>query len=119
MANVISYSAIVKRIKETKQKTRRDGKPGRSYQPCIVEYLDGPMKGKQTAAQRTLGVNAQGIEKLPVSEEQQVRCILEIVERPIVDTTTGQVIGMEEVPYFEISTSEVLSAAEVLSLVRG
>jgi hypothetical protein len=72
-----TYKAQVKQIFTTDKdgvtpltKKGADGSE-RPIQLCIVEFTDGPLKGKSEWATRTL-INRDGVEKSPVKKDQEV-----------------------------------------------
>ena len=87
---------IVSILDEVKTKSN-----GKQYLTATVEFTDGPLVGKTYFAQRTLGEN-----KASIAVGQNVRAILEIVERD----------GVKR-PFFEISTSIVDDADSLMALL--
>jgi hypothetical protein len=75
---------------------------GKQYLRCEIEFTDGPLTGKKYFAQRTLGEN-----KAAISVGQSVRAILNIV-------TDDN--GVKR-PFFELSTSRVDSAEDIMALL--
>jgi len=87
---------LVSILEEVKTKSN-----GKQYLTATVEFTDGPLVGKTYFAQRTLGEN-----KSAIAVGQNVRAILEIVERD----------GVKR-PFFEISTSIVDDADSLMALL--
>lgn len=91
-----SYNAVIVNISE-EAKTKSNGK---FYTLCTVKFTDGPLENKTYFAQRTLGEN-----KALVSVGQNVKAILNIV-------TDDK--GVKR-PFFEISTSSVDNAEDIMA----
>ena len=72
---------------------------GKQFLRCEVSFQSGPLVGKKYFAQRTLGED-----KASISVGQQVQCILNVV------TDSN---GVKR-PFFEISTSRVNSADDIM-----
>ena len=97
MSNTQSFDAVITLINdEIKSKSN-----GKQYLQCEVEFKEGRLAGKKYFAQRTLGEN-----KASVSVGQSVKCILNVVETD----------GVKR-PFFEISTSRVDSAEDIMALL--
>lgn len=70
---------------------------GKEFQLCRVQFTDGVLKGKTYFANRTLGVD-----KNPITVGQDILAYLTVVE---------------DKPFFEISTSVVDDADEIMGLL--
>lgn len=91
-----SFKAIISRIYDDVS-TKSNGK---EFMLTEVKFVDGPLAGKEYFANRTLGEN-----KAEITVGQEVRCIMNVVANE--DGTKR--------PFFEISTSRVDSAADILA----
>jgi hypothetical protein len=81
-------------------KTRANGDSA-PYALCGVRFLDGPLKGKSTWAQRTL-LNREGIIKENVAKGDEVFVIASVYDNK---------------PFFEISTSVNATDSEMLAML--
>lgn len=90
-----SFKATITRIMD-EVKTKSNGK---QFMTAFVKFSDGPLAGKEYFAQRTLGEG-----KTEIKVGQDVRCMLSVVD----DNGTKR-------PFFEISTSQVDSAEDILA----
>lgn len=91
-----SFDAIILNI----QDEARPKSNGKFYQLCQVEFTSGKLAGKKYFAQRTLGEN-----KSAITVGQSIKAIMQIVTDDA---------GVQR-PFFEISTSQVDSAEDILS----
>lgn len=96
MAENQSFDATITLIQD-EVKTKSNGK---QYVTCEVAFKSGPLVGKTYFAQRTLGEN-----KASVSVGQDVKVLLNVA----VDKD-----GIKR-PFFEVSTSRVDSADDIMS----
>lgn len=92
----VMYSATITKISDTVG-TKSNGK---QFLLAEVRFTDGPLTGKTYFAQRTLGES-----KAAIHVGQDIKAILNIV-------TNEQ--GVKR-PFFEISTSSVDSAEEIMA----
>lgn len=96
MATNQSFDATIVTINE-EIKTKSNGK---QYLTCEVSFNNGPLAGKCYFAQRTLGEN-----KAEVSVGQDVRVLLNVVT---------DADGKKR-PFFEVSTSRVDAAEDIMA----
>lgn len=96
MANAQTFDATITLIQD-EVKTKSNGK---QYSVCEVSFTSGPLTGKNYFAQRTLGEN-----KASVSVGQNVKVILNVVTDDA---------GVKR-PFFEISTSRVDAAEDIMA----
>lgn len=94
---VQSFDAIILTIDEE----ARPKSNGKHFLLCEVEFKSGALLGKKFFANRTLGLN-----KTEISVGQDVQVLLSFAERD----------GVKR-PFFEISTSRVASAEEIMDLL--
>jgi uncharacterized OB-fold protein len=90
------YNASIVSISDD-VKTKSNGK---QYLTAVVKFTDGPLSNKTYFAQRTLGEN-----KAAIHVGQSVKAVLNIVEDDK---------GVKR-PFFEISTSRVDSAEDIMA----
>jgi hypothetical protein len=96
----LSFEAVIELIND-EVKTKSNGK---SYVTAEVKFTSGALAGKKYFAQRTLGES-----KAEIKVGQSVRCM--------VNTVLGD-DGVER-PFFEISTSRVNDAADIMAALKG
>lgn len=94
---VQSFDATILSISD-EARTKSNGK---QWISCEVEFKSGALTGKKFFANRTLGPN-----KAEISVGQNVQVLLSFSERD----------GVKR-PFFEISTSRVTSAEEIMELL--
>lgn len=85
-------------------------KNGKEYLTCRVQFTNGPLTGKVYFANRTLGD-----EKNEISVGQDVLTYLTVVENKEIDAEGNEKIVPR--PFFEISTSIVDDADELVALL--
>lgn len=85
-------------------------KNGKEYLTCRVQFTDGPLTGKVYFANRTLGE-----EKNEIAVDQDVLTYLTMVENTVTDEE-GNTTTVKK-PFFEISTSIVDDADEIVALL--
>jgi hypothetical protein len=90
------YNAVIEKISDD-VKSKSNGK---QYLTTEVKFTDGPLAGKTYFAQRTLGEN-----KASIHVGQSIKAVLNIV-------TDEQ--GVKR-PFFEVSTSRVNSADDIMA----
>ena len=89
------YNAIIENINE-EVKSKSNGK---QFLTTVVKFTDGPLVGKTYFAQRTLGES-----KAAIHVGQSVKAVLNVVDDN----------GVKR-PFFEISTSMVDSADDIMA----
>lgn len=99
MATNQSFDAVITSISEEVFPKSN----GKQYLRCEVEFKSGTLAGKKYFAQRTLGEN-----KAEIAVGQNVKVLLNVVEND----------GVKR-PFFEISTSRVDSAEDIMAALLG